>query len=75
MFKLELRLALECKTCEQLVDAVPSGMRPKDPLTGRLNLEAVIAMGLCPTCLTPIDSYLIDWKKIMSRYRRRHRMG
>lgn len=75
MFKLQLLLAQNCITCEQHIDPVPHGMRPRDPLTGHLNLEAVIAMGFCPACLTIIDQYPIDWKKIMSRYRRRHRLG
>lgn len=73
MFKLELLLAQECTVCEQLIDQVPPGMRPKDPLTGRLNLHACVAMSLCPCCMTLIERYPIDWKKIMRRYFRRSR--
>jgi hypothetical protein len=74
MMKLELRLAQRCITCEQLIDPIPHGVRPRDPLTGMLNIEACIAMSLCPACCTFIEYYPIDWPKLMSRYRRRHRI-
>ena len=74
MLKLELRLSQICKVCEQEANPLPPTVHPRDPLTGLLNIEFCIAMGICPCCVTLIEYYPIDWPKLMSRYRRRHRM-
>ena len=68
MMRLELRLSQICKVCELEVD--PVSVRPHDPLTGKINIAFCVAMGICPCCLTSIEYYPIDWKKLMRRYRR-----
>lgn len=57
MMRMELRLAMECSACEQLNDVrseLPPGGRPHDPLTGRVDIRACLAMGFCPACFMPL---------------------
>lgn len=67
MLRLELRLALECKVCQQLIEPVPEALRPRDALTGRVRVDACMAMGICPACFTELD-WPFDWEKIIKRY-------
>ena len=70
--ELSLRLAMKCMVCEQEVDPVPMGMRPKNPLTDRLHIGFCFAMGVCPACLTVLEfPWPYNRRKIIQRYFRR----
>lgn len=74
MMKLELRLAMECRVCEMEVESVPNGLRPHDPLTGKISLVFCRQMGICPVCFTEVcDLTDAKWRRMMKRYKRRIR--
>lgn len=70
--KLSLRQVMVCTVCDQEIDPVPLGLRPKEPLTGRLHIGFCFALGVCPGCLTVLDfPWPYNRRKIIQRYFRR----